>query len=147
MKRISIAAVLLSVSSCALAATLTSMSQSEVSDALGDKTLTTISAATLNGKVLPDSFTGYFAKDGKMMGGFAQKTADAPQNDKGTWRVKEDGSVCMTWEHWFNAKEECVYFYKLNNGLLAVGADQNFESVILNSEIKSGNQLPSSQGQ
>ncbi|AWN73506.1 hypothetical protein LEAN103870_14865 [Legionella anisa] len=141
MKRLPIAAALLAASSLSFAASISSMSKSEVTEALSDKTVTTISAATLNDKVLANSFTGYFGKDGKMMGGFAKQTEGAPQNDKGTWLVKDDGSVCMTWEHWFNGKEECVYFYKLNNGLLVVGADQNFESVILNSEIKSGNQI------
>lgn len=142
MKRIPTAAVLLSISSLSLAASISSMSKSEVTDALSDKTVTTISAATLNGKVLANTFTGYFSKDGKMNGGFAQQTEGAPQNDKGTWLVKDDGSICMTWEKWFNGKEECVYFYKLNNGLLIVGTDQNFESVILNADIKSGNQIP-----
>lgn len=140
MKRISRVAFLLSIASCSFATSISSMSQSEVMDALSDKTITTISAATLNGKVLPNNFTGYFGKDGKMSGGFAKHTEGAPQNDKGTWLVKDDGGVCMTWEQWFHGKEECVYFYKLNNGFLIVGADQNFESVILNSEIKSGNQ-------
>jgi hypothetical protein len=141
MKGISIAAVLLSVSSLSFAASLSSMSKSEVTEALSDKTITTISAATLNGKVLANSFTGYFGKDGKMNGGFAKPTEGAPQTDKGTWQVKEDGNICMVWEHWFDAKDDCVYFFKLSNGILVVGADQNFESVILNSDIKSGNQL------
>lgn len=131
--------VLLSVSTFSLAASISSMSQSEVRDVLSDKTITTISAATLNGKVLPNSFTGYFSKDGKMHGRFAKKTEGAPEGDKGTWQVKDDGSVCMTWGQWFNGKEECVSFYKLSNGVLVIGADQNFESFILNSEIKSGN--------
>lgn len=135
--------VLLSVPSLNFASSISSMSKADITAALSDKTITTISAATLDNKVLPNSFTGYFGKDGKMAGGFAQKTEDAPQQDKGTWRVKNDGSVCMTWGQWFNGKEECVYFYKLGNGLLAIGADHNFESVILNSGIKTGNQISS----
>ncbi|QMT61621.1 hypothetical protein [Legionella sp. PC997] len=140
MKTLPIVAALLTTSSLSFAASISSMSKAEVTEAITDKTITTISAATLNDKLLANSFTGYYGKDGKMMGAFAKPTEGAPQNDKGTWLVKEDGSVCMTWEHWFNGKEDCVYFYKLNNGLLVVGANQNFESVILNSDIKSGNQ-------
>jgi len=140
MKLLPVAAVLLSVSSFSFAATLSSMNTSDVTDVLSDKTITTISAATLNGKVLPNSFTGYFSKDGKMHGKFVKQTDGAPQSDSGTWLVKDDGSVCMTWSQWFNAKEECVTFYKLQNGLLIVGTDQNFESVILNSDIQSGDQ-------
>ncbi|MDP1603401.1 MAG: hypothetical protein Q8M03_09070 [Legionella sp.] len=141
MKLLSTVAILLSASSLSFAASLSSMSKPEAMDALSDKTITTISAATLNGQVIFDSFTGYFGKDGKMMGGFAKQTKNAPQNDNGTWRIADDGSICMTWTQWFNGKEECVYFYKLSNALLIVGTKQNFESVILNSEIQSGNQI------
>jgi hypothetical protein len=131
---------MLSVSSINFAASISSMNKSEVMAALRDKTMTTISAATLNGKVIPNSFTGFFGKDGKMNGGFANKPEDAPQNDKGTWQVKDNGEVCVHWEQWFNGKERCVYFYKLSNALLIINTDKNFESLILNTDLKSGNQ-------
>ncbi|STY29843.1 Uncharacterised protein [Legionella wadsworthii] len=140
MKQVTLAALLLSISSLSIAASMSSMSKSEVTEALNDKTITTISAATLNDKVLANPFTGYFGKDGKMNGKFVQPTKDVPQKDQGTWLVKDDGSVCMTWTQWFKGKEECVYFFKLQNGLLIVGADQNFESFILSAHIKPGNQ-------
>jgi len=128
-------------STLSYATSITSTNKSEVVNALSDKTVTTISAATLNGKVLPNSFTGYFSKDGKMNGGFSNATQDAPQSDKETWQVKNNGSLCMTWEHWFGVNEECVNIYQLKNGLLIIGSDRTFESVILSSDIKAGNQL------
>lgn len=142
MKRLLIAnaVLMLSVSSMSFATSVSSMDKSAVMDALGDKTITTISAATLNGKVIPDSFIGYFNKDGKMHGKFAKKPPEgAPQNDKGTWMVKADGQVCVTWEKWFHGKEQCVYFYKLSNALLITNTDNGFESLVLDADIKSGN--------
>jgi hypothetical protein len=146
MKRLLIAhaALMLSFSSVNFAASISSMNKSEVMTAIGDKTMTTISAATLNGKVISNSFTGYFGKDGKMNGSFANKPEDAPQSDKGTWRIKDNGEVCVHWEQWFNGKEHCVYFYKLNNALLITSTDKNFESLILDTDLKSGNQMTNS---
>jgi hypothetical protein len=133
------AALMLSVSSITFASSIASMNKSEVMNAISDKTMTTISAATLNGKVIPDSFTGYFGKDGKMNGGFATKPEDASQNDKGTWMVKDNGEVCVKWEQWFDGKEQCVYFYKLKNALLIINTDKGFESLILDEDLKPGN--------
>lgn len=143
MKKLPIAyaALMLSVSSISFANSISSMDKSDVKAALSDKTMTTISAASLNGKVIPNSFTGYFGKDGKMNGSFANKPEDAPQSDKGTWEVKGDGKVCVHWEQWFNGKEQCVYFYKLSNALLIINTDKGFESLILNDDLKSGNQM------
>jgi hypothetical protein len=131
--------LLLSVASLNFAASLTSLKKSEAMGTLRDKTMTTISAAALNGKIIPNSFTGYFGKDGKMNGGFVNKPEDAPQNDQGTWKVREDGKVCVVWEHWFNSKEQCVYLYKLSNGLLIINTDRGFESLVLTADLKTGN--------
>jgi hypothetical protein len=135
-------AVLASVSSVSFAApNLVSMTKPQAMKELSDKTITTISAVTLDGKVISDSFTGYFSKDGKMSGKMATKPADGPQADQGTWMVKANGMVCITWEHWNNAKEKCVDFFKLNNALLITNADHGFESLVLDSGIQSGNQM------
>lgn len=134
------AALLLSVSSINYAASINSLNKSQVMSAIGDKTMTTISASTLNGKVITDSFTGYFGKDGKMNGSFANKPDNAPQSDKGTWKVKNTGEVCVKWEQWDEGKEHCVYIYKLSNALLITGTDKAFESVVLNTDLKPGNQ-------
>lgn len=141
MKKLLLSVALLSLSSMSFAATLSPMNQSESTSVLSDKTITTISAATLDGKIISDSFTGYFGKDGKMKGHFVNKPANGPQADQGTWKVKSDGKVCVTWEHWQNGKEKCVDFYKLSNAILIVNMDQGFESLVLNSDIKSGDQM------
>lgn len=140
MKKSLLSIVLFSISSLSFAA-LSPMNKSMATHELSDKTITTISAATLDGKVISDSFTGYFAKDGKAQGKFANKPAEGPQADQGSWKVKSDGKVCITWDHWNDSKEKCVSFYRLNNALLIVNASNGFESLILDTDMKAGNQM------
>lgn len=140
-KLVMVIAVFLSASQFSYAASLSSMNKSQASSTFTDKTITTLSAATLNGKVIQDSFSGYFGKDGKMNGKFSSKPADTPQADEGTWLTKSNGQVCFTWTHWNEGKERCVTLYKLNNAVLIIGPDNVFETLIMNDNIKSGNQL------
>lgn len=141
MKKLLVLSIaLLSTSSISFAAP-SLMNKLAAMNELSDKTITTISAATLDGKVISDSFTGYFGKDGKMNGKFATKPANGPQTDQGTWKVKADGKVCITWEHWNEGKEKCVNFYKLSNALLIVNMSNGFESLVLNDDMKTGNQM------
>lgn len=108
---------------------------------ISDKTITTISAATLNGRVIPDQFIGYFSKDGKITGKFMTKPNDAPQNDTGAWKVENNGKLCFKWNNWDANKEKCVSFYRLDNAVLVVNENNGFESLILKNDIKSGNSL------
>lgn len=135
-------AILTSVSSIGFAApNLTPMNKAQATNALTDKTITTISAITLDGKIISDSFTGYLGKDGKVSGKMATKPADGPQTDEGKWMIKANGMVCITWDHWNSAKEKCVNLYKLKNALLIMNANLGFESLVLDDGIKSGNQM------
>lgn len=133
--------LLLLVSPIALAATLDSMSKDDVTSTFSDKTFSTISAATLNGNVIDNKFTGYFSKDGKTTGKFDKKPDNGPQNDTGVWRVNDDGAMCFKWDHWDSNTERCVNLYKLQNGVLVVNTDNGFETMILNKDMKSGNSL------
>src|SRR5580700_9639244 len=106
-KRISyICSFIVFMPALAAAGTLTSMNKDEVTTAFKDKTITTISAATLNNEVISDSFTGYFSNDGKMVGKFINKPKDQPQDDTGSWSVKSDGMLCYKWNHWNSAKDK-----------------------------------------
>jgi hypothetical protein len=129
------------VPSLCFAGTLTSLNKEEVTNAFSDKTFTTIPAATLNGKVLKDSFKGYFSKDGKSTGSFETKPDSGPQNDTGSWKVDADGKFCFKWDHWDGGKEQCVSIYKLSNGFLVINSKNGFESMILSEQIKSGNHM------
>lgn len=136
-----LAGISLLVPSLCFAASLNSMKKAEVTKAIADKTFTTISAATLNDKVIKNSFTGYFSKDGKASGSFEMKPDNDPQSDTGTWNVNSDGKLCYKWDHWDSGKEKCVAVYKLSNGLLVINDEKGFESMILSDQIKSGNQM------
>src|SRR5262245_16147777 len=138
-----VASLLLLPSVC-FAGTITSMNQDEVTNILNEKTITTITAATLNGNIIADKFTGYFSKDGKMSSSFSPKTSNAPQTDTGTWRVSSDGMMCFKWQNWDSGKERCVSLYKLNNSILVTNSQNGFESLILNKDIVSGNRLATS---
>jgi hypothetical protein len=126
----------------ASAGTLKSMDKDEVTTTFKDKTITTISAATLNNEVISDSFSGYFANDGKMLGKFASQPKDQPQDDTGTWNVNSEGKLCYKWDHWNSGKDKCAAIYKLSNGLLVINDQNGFESFILSANLKSGNQVP-----
>lgn len=127
--------------SLALASNLKSMTKNEVNSAFTDKTFSTISAVTLDGKIISDSFTGYISKDGTMMGKLAKKSNGEPQDDKGTWQVKDDGMFCFKWEHWNNMKEKCITMYNLENAYLIVNAQNGFETVVLKKDMVTGNQV------
>ncbi len=141
MKKLLLLPVLLSISTIGFAASLSPMNKATATSELTDKTITTISAVTLNGKVISDTFTGYFGKDGKMNGKLASKPADGPQTDQGSWKITADGKVCVTWQSWNNGQEKCVSFYKLSNALLIVNANNGFESLALDNDIQSGNRM------
>src|SRR5262245_59321095 len=127
MKKFSVIffAALFTICSIAFAATnFKPMSKSEAQAALSDKTITTIGWATLNKQLIQNSFSGYFGTDGTAVGHFANKPNDNnPQDDQGTWTVKDDGEACATWQHWSNGQEICIYIYDAKNSLIFIGAD------------------------
>lgn len=140
-KSLSLAVALISFSSLASAATLTSLNSTQAKNVISDKTITTVSTVTLDGKLVDNTFTGYFNKDGTMQGSFATKPDNGPQTDQGKWRVMANGDFCFTWQNWDNNKERCVTFYKLNNALLVINNGNKFETLILDNNIQPGNKL------
>jgi len=136
------AALLLSFSTISFGASINSMNKDQTTQALQDKTIKTASLSTIDDKVVDNSFTGYFGKDGKIKGTFAKKPAKEPQSDEGTWMVKDDGSFCVTWKHWNHVKPLCIATYQVSNGLIFINSDSNeFVSLALLDGIKSGNQM------
>ncbi|WP_133129893.1 hypothetical protein [Legionella yabuuchiae] len=138
-KAIAISVLLFSYS--AFADTLTTLSKEEVLKTYQGNTVKSVPLANLDGELVPVLFQIYFDKNGQAMGKFNKKpTGDEPQTDTGTWNVKDNGALCVTWEHW-EGKEVCALTYTLGNGYLLVNPDNNnFESVI-HKDIKSGNQI------
>ncbi len=142
MKKLALIFFVLSLSSSlGYAATLQSMSKAEITQALEDKTIVTIPVVTLHGNLVSNTASIYFGKDGLLVGQFANKPDNDPQNDQGTWQAKANGQVCVNWKVWTNGKETCVYTYKLANGLIFINTNHKFESMALSNNIQSGNKI------
>lgn len=137
-------ALLWAVCSVSFANSLESLSKTQVTQVIEGKTITTVPLATLNGQLINNSFTGYFDKSGKIQGQFTDKPSNGPQSDQGTWMVKSDGTICATWQHWDNGQPICVSVYKVSNGILFINTqNKKFESMVLEENIKTGDQLSS----
>lgn len=133
---------LLTFSSLSSAASLPSQNKMEVTKQFQDKTISTIPLVTINDTLVNNTFTGYFAKDGTVKGQFATKPDNADISDTGKWKVNSDGSICVTWDHWYENKPICVMTYKVANGLILINQKtKNFETMILSAQSKQGDQL------
>src|SRR6185437_4515332 len=134
--------LLMGLSSLSFGANMQSLDKEKVNKLFSDHTLTTISTVTLNGKMAKNTFTGFFGKDGKMIGQLASKPDTMPQGDKGVWKVKDNGQLCVTWEHWESAKEVCMDIYQTKNMLIFINAGTGkFESAALMEHFKEGDQM------
>lgn len=127
------------------AASLQSMNKEEVVNLLKDKTMRTINLVTLNKKLINNTMTIYFDKSGHVTGQLINNvTNDDPQVDVGEWQVQDSGSICITWQKWNNHNPICMYPYELMNSILFINQVTNsFESMVLKTNIRMGNQLQS----
>lgn len=131
----------LAISSMATAATLNSISKDQIRQAFVNNTFTSVAVNHLNEASIDNTFTGYMNNAGKIWGMFSRKPKAAPQVDAGTYTIKDDGSLCLTWKHWWNGKEFCVYAYDTENAYIMVGTNNKFHTVFLKSAIKSGKHI------
>lgn len=125
------------------AASMQSMNKNQVMKVLEDKTITTVPLVTLHDNLTPNTVTVYFGKKGELVGQFVNKPENDPQSDEGTWQVKADGKVCVSWKVWTKNNPVCVYTYKLANSLVFINTANKFESMVLSNNIQSGNQIHS----
>lgn len=140
-KQLAIFAALITTSSLSLGATLNSINQDQFKQAFIEKTFTAISTSQLNGKEINNGITVYIADKGKIKGKFTDKPTNGPQTDQGVYSIKDDGMVCITWQHWFNGKEECVYAYNTQNAYIMVDNNNIFHFSIMKFAIQSGDNL------
>lgn len=130
------------ISTTGYCAALSSLSKTQVTNTMTDKTVTSIPLITMDNQLINNTFTGYFSKDGKLTGQLANKPDNGPQTDTGTWKVDGNGTLCATWDHWNSNSPICVSVFKVNNGLLLVNAkNHRFETMLLGTDMKTGNQL------
>lgn len=134
-------AALLTTSSVSFAMSLDSATQDQVKQMYVNKTFKSISTAQLNGKTVDNMFTGYLDDKGNMWGKFAHKPTNAPQTDQGTYMVKDDGALCITWQHWMDAKQFCIYTYETDNAYLIVGDNKVFHTAIMKNTFQDGKHI------
>lgn len=142
IKHILTTLVITMVSTAGIASTINSLNKEDLNSILSDKTISTAPVITMDNQLTPNTFTGYFGKDGKVNGKLANQPANGPQSDNGTWKIEANGALCVSWQHWNNASPVCVNAYKVNNGLMLINnKNHDFETLLLSGDIKSGNQI------
>lgn len=130
-------AALVTTSSLSFGATLNSINQDQFKQAFVGKTFTSVSTAQQKN----NSVIVYMDNTGKIQGKFMDKPANAPQTDQGVYSIKNDGLVCITWQHWFDGKEECIYAYDTQNVYIMIDNNNAFHFVIMKSALEPGNHL------
>lgn len=133
--------ILLAVSSLTLGTTLHSMSKKEVEQAFVNKTATTIPVANLNEHAISNTFTGAFDDKGNAIAKFAHKPENGPQSDKGHYRIAEDGTMYITWQHWNDSKEFCIHVYDTKNAYVIIDCKNVFHTAFMKDAIQSGNHV------
>jgi hypothetical protein len=144
MKKIAIvsAIAVAAISTVSFANAINSLKQNELKQILTDKTISSAPVITMDNHLTPNTFSGYFAKDGTINGKLANQPDNGPQADAGKYKIEANGNLCVTWDHWNNQKPICVSAYKVGNGLMLVNTESHdFENLLLSSDIKAGNQL------
>ena len=138
MKKTAIAlgAALIAVSSLGFAATLNSLDKDQVKQAFVNKTYTSIGITHLNDQSIHDIFVGSMDDMGKIHGKFSHAPPQGPQSDEGVYTIKDDGQICITWQHWQQNKEFCVYVYGTNNAYVLVDVNNTFHTVFLKTDVK-----------
>lgn len=129
----------LTASTLAFAATLSSLDKDQVTHAFVNKSFTSIATVRINSQEITDVFTGKMDDQGKIQGKFQHKPTQGPQMDQGVYTIKDNGQLCITWDHWENTKDEkafCVYTFDTKNAYIMVGNDNVFHTIFMKADIK-----------
>lgn len=140
-KQLTLFAALIASTSLSFGATLNSINQDQFKQAFIGKTFTAMKTAQLNGKEVNNSVSVFIGDQNKIKGKFADKPANGPQADEGVYTLKEDGMICINWQHWFNGKEECLSTYDTQNAYMMVDSNNVFHFSIMKFAIKAGDNL------
>lgn len=90
-----------------------------------------------NNKFVHKTVQIYFAPDGTVQGKALTSTIPGqPKTDQGTWKVKEDGELCMEWKHWGSP---CLRIYPLKYNYLFIMNTNHGAALLPDAEIHKGN--------
>ncbi len=129
------------LNSCLFGATLKSIGKKQVEEAFINKTAVSIPTDNLNGKTIENTFSMFLDTQGQIFGTMSQKPENEPQTDQGVYRIANDGSMYITWNHWDGAKKICARFFETQNAIISIDCDNIFHTVFMKESIQSGNQL------
>lgn len=143
MKKLIATMALLAISSSCLATTtLKSLDKKETLQLFSDQTMTTANLVTINNKLVHNTFTVYWDKDGTAQGRLTDKPQTGRQSDDGKWIVKNNGAKCITWQHWNHHQPICILVYKTNNSYLFINeVTHSLESMAMKDGFKPGKHL------
>ncbi|MBA3660964.1 MAG: hypothetical protein H0W64_04505 [Gammaproteobacteria bacterium] len=141
MKKLFFTLVSLCAATTLGATTMTSMTKDEVISTFAGNTITTIPLSTIDAQLIPNRITIYLDKSNKATGKLDTKPESNVQADEGTWTVSDDGALCITWQHWNEAKPFCDFAYNANNSFIFINAEGDFISLALKKNITPGNQF------
>ena len=112
--------------SVAFAAAPTAITHAETEVLKGTKFIAVMNGNTISGKTKAGTeFHAYF-----LTGGIAGYEDKAGEKDTGTWRMREDGAVCVTWKGPPAGKERCA-IVKLKGRTLKFEGNARFGQVEL----------------
>lgn len=131
----------ISLSSFGVAATLQAMNKTQMEQAFIKKTLTSIPVDNLNGIDIANTFSIFLDNQGHAIGRFSNKPSNEPQVDEGVYRIKENGTLYLTWRHWDGAKELCAHFYNTQNAYIGIDCTNVFHTLFMKSAARPGNHL------
>ena len=102
------------------------ISHAETEVLKGTKFIAVVNGNTISGKTKAGAeFHAYFLSGG--MAGYEDKVGE---KDTGTWRMREDGAVCVTWKGPLAGKERCA-IVKMKGRTLKFEGNTRFDQVEL----------------
>ncbi len=131
----------LSLTTASFGMTLHSMSKKQVTNAFVNNTVVTIPTANLNGQTIQNTVFVYLDNQGHIFGKMKSKPVNAPQTDQGTYVIKHNGTMCITWQHWDHAKTIHAHFFNTKNAYVAIDNNKVFHTAFLKAQIQHGNHL------
>lgn len=147
-KMIGLLFVFIAISTTSFALTLHSMNKAQVSKAFVNNTLVVTQAINLHWGMTQNtnnSKTVFLDNQGHLFGKMKYKPTNAPQSDKGTYIIKRNGTMLITWQHWDHGKTIHAHFFNTKNAYVAVdnmiGSAMVFYGAFEKDQIHSGNHL------
>jgi hypothetical protein len=139
-KSIAFVAILATCTS-AFSVTLESLNREQMVKTFVNKTAVSIGTDIFNGEVVPKTFSFYLDYKGNVKGKFGVKPKHEPQTDVGVYTIEKDGTIYVTWKHWYGSKKICFRLFNSENAYLSLECNNVFHTAYLKSAITPGDHI------